>query len=211
VNWLDYVNAQADKYGIPRPYIHAIISGESGGIPSRVSAPNTNGTYDYGLFQLNSGGQGLGIAPAKLLDPVTNTDIAFNNTSQGFAKVYANGIKLGLTGNDLFTYFVDHSGHRSLNIKHGVYDSSRALNILNSSPVLAPDGSQAVVLPSQDASGLVTVPAAANPVTAVVNGVKGILDKPGQLLQQGVYYGSVIIIFVLLFASGIYLTTAGVK
>ena len=32
----------------------AIVRAESGGEPGKVSAPNKNGTYDYGLWQINS-------------------------------------------------------------------------------------------------------------------------------------------------------------
>ena len=44
----------------------------------RATHRNRNGTIDYGVFQLNSGGtmQSLGLTPASALDPVANVKAA---------------------------------------------------------------------------------------------------------------------------------------
>lgn len=44
-----------------------------------VGGPNKDGTYDYGVFQLNNGGtmQGLGLRKREALDAATNIDAAY--------------------------------------------------------------------------------------------------------------------------------------
>lgn len=51
---------------------------ESGFDPGAIHH-NRNGTHDYGVFQLNSGGtmQSLGLTPASAMDPETNIAAAY--------------------------------------------------------------------------------------------------------------------------------------
>ena len=63
----------ADTFGPAAPTFRRIIACESSW-DHRATHRNRNGTVDYGLLQLNSGGtlQSLGITPRQALDPLTN-------------------------------------------------------------------------------------------------------------------------------------------
>ena len=63
------------RYGISPDLLHAICKGESSFNPTAVNY-NSNGTYDYGLMQINSSWEPklrkLGISWESLSDPCTN-------------------------------------------------------------------------------------------------------------------------------------------
>lgn len=94
---LDQVLIQAGfpKYDVPstvspqglyrRRTAWAKAMAESGGYYDIIGGPNPNGSYDYGLFQINEIHRvGLGEANwAKILDPVYNASLACSWTKQG--------------------------------------------------------------------------------------------------------------------------------
>lgn len=58
-------------------FLHALAWEESGLQPAVVSKPNTNGTRDYGLMQINESNFGrLGLTPQTALDPATSVRAA---------------------------------------------------------------------------------------------------------------------------------------
>lgn len=71
----DMITASAAKYGIPPDVALAVAQHESSFNPQAVSAPNKNGTQDYGVFQLNTALlSDKGISPSQALDPAVNID-----------------------------------------------------------------------------------------------------------------------------------------
>jgi hypothetical protein len=71
----DMIRASAAKYGLPPDVAIAVAQQESRFNPSAVSAANSNGTRDYGLFQLNTALlSDKGITPDQALDPAVNID-----------------------------------------------------------------------------------------------------------------------------------------
>lgn len=114
MDWQAYLAAAAQRLGLPVEYAQAIVQGESGGDPTSAPKANTNGTRDYGLFQLNTGGQGAGLSVPQLLDPHTNIDVGIKPV----AAAYKAGSSQGLVGYPLFKYTADNSGHRSIDITH---------------------------------------------------------------------------------------------
>jgi hypothetical protein len=59
---------------------------ESGGYYDIIGGPNPNGSYDYGLFQINEDVHRKGIGEAgwaKILDPVFNASLAYSWSKQG--------------------------------------------------------------------------------------------------------------------------------
>ena len=59
---------------------------ESGGFYDIIGGPNPNGSYDYGLFQINEGVHRAGLGEAnwaKILDPAYNASLAYSWTKQG--------------------------------------------------------------------------------------------------------------------------------
>lgn len=76
-----------------------IMSKENGaGDPKRVSAPNKNGSRDYGLFQLNDKAQGkrVGYDLEQFKDPETNVRIAYQIWSEQGWRPWSTAKKLGL-------------------------------------------------------------------------------------------------------------------
>src|SRR5580692_254982 len=71
------VNA-ANTYGVPPTVALAIAQHESAFNPNAINSTlNTNGTIDYGLFQLNTSVlQTYGLTPAQAMDPQTNINTA---------------------------------------------------------------------------------------------------------------------------------------
>lgn len=59
---------------------------ESGGYYDIIGGPNPNGSYDYGLFQINEDVHRAGLGEdnwAKILDPVYNASLAYQWSKQG--------------------------------------------------------------------------------------------------------------------------------
>ena len=63
--------------------ISAIALAESGGNTGAVSSPNTNGTVDYGLVQINSIHFGNGITQAQALSPFSSLNYALKLSNGG--------------------------------------------------------------------------------------------------------------------------------
>ena len=55
----------------------AVARAESGGNPSAINAENSNGSTDYGLWQINSVHVASGFDPARYRDPAYNARWAF--------------------------------------------------------------------------------------------------------------------------------------
>lgn len=68
----------ADTFGPAAPHARRIVACESSW-NHRARHVNRNGTVDYGLFQINSGGtmQSLGLTRAQALDPAANIAAAY--------------------------------------------------------------------------------------------------------------------------------------
>lgn len=67
----------AQQYGLDENLLHALAWQESGLNPTAVSAPNSNGTRDYGLLQINERNfASLGLTAVSALDPERNADAA---------------------------------------------------------------------------------------------------------------------------------------
>jgi hypothetical protein len=70
--------AAANQYGVPLNVALGVAAHESGFNPSATNL-NTNGTTDYGVFQLNTSVlQTYGLTPAQALDPQTNINTAMS-------------------------------------------------------------------------------------------------------------------------------------
>lgn len=81
----DLINAASVKYGVPVPWIQAVIQTESSWNPQAYRAEPQIGDASYGLMQLlYRTAQGLGFAgPAdKLFDPAINIDLGTKLLSQ---------------------------------------------------------------------------------------------------------------------------------
>jgi hypothetical protein len=63
--------------------IAAIALAESGGNTQAISSPNTNGTRDYGLVQINSVHFGNGTSQAQALNPIAALSYALSLSSGG--------------------------------------------------------------------------------------------------------------------------------
>ncbi|MFA7323848.1 MAG: hypothetical protein WC005_05780 [Candidatus Nanopelagicales bacterium] len=61
----------------------ALARRESGGRPGAESAPNSNGTQDHGLFQINDIHRGSWIDFTRLADPLYNAQVAFRMSDGG--------------------------------------------------------------------------------------------------------------------------------
>ena len=68
------ITSAANQYGVPASLALAVAQVESGFNPNAVSPTNSNGTTDYGVFQINSSNlSSLGIT-SDPLDPQANID-----------------------------------------------------------------------------------------------------------------------------------------
>jgi len=71
------ITQYANQYGVNPALALAIAQQESSFNPAAVSAPNKNGSVDYGLMQINSSNlASLGLTPATALDPDANVQAA---------------------------------------------------------------------------------------------------------------------------------------
>lgn len=69
--------SSARKWGVPSDLLRAVARVESSMRADTISAPNKNGTRDYGLCQINEHtAAGFGIPRERLLDPQLNVDAA---------------------------------------------------------------------------------------------------------------------------------------
>jgi soluble lytic murein transglycosylase-like protein len=77
------IASAAASYGVPLNVALGIASHESQFNPTAVNSTlNSNGTVDYGLFQLNTSVlQTYGLTPAQALDPQTNINTAMSMLS----------------------------------------------------------------------------------------------------------------------------------
>lgn len=71
--------ASAQQYGVDPALALSIAQTESSFNPAAVSKPNSNGTQDYGLMQINSSNfASLGLTSATALDPQSNINAAMS-------------------------------------------------------------------------------------------------------------------------------------
>lgn len=69
--------AAGAKWGVAPEKLHALALQESREDPSKISPPNTNGTRDYGLMQINSSNLArLGLTVTTAMDAATSADAA---------------------------------------------------------------------------------------------------------------------------------------
>lgn len=84
----DMITAAAQKYGLPPSVALAVVQHESSFNPTIVSPINSNGTRDYGLFQLNTALlSDKGITTDQALDPAVNIDAGVS-TLAGYWQKY---------------------------------------------------------------------------------------------------------------------------
>jgi len=75
--WDSSFAEQGRRFNIPPDLLRAIAQHESGMNPTVVSKPNTNGSIDYGLMQVNSvTAAHYKVSVADLLDPMNNIRVA---------------------------------------------------------------------------------------------------------------------------------------
>lgn len=75
--WESVYAAAGKKWGVSPELLHAIALQESRENPTLVSPPNTNGTRDYGLMQINESNLArFGLTPVTVLDGPTCVDAA---------------------------------------------------------------------------------------------------------------------------------------
>lgn len=77
--WRDVIEAAGGAAGVDPNELHAIALHETGGKmdPTLVSAPNANGTRDYGLFQINDTNLArFGLTGDRWKDPRASADAA---------------------------------------------------------------------------------------------------------------------------------------
>lgn len=75
--------AAAIQKGVPPALALAVAQTESSFNPNAVSGTNSNGTQDYGVFQINSANfSSLGLTPISALDPTTNIDAGVSMLAQ---------------------------------------------------------------------------------------------------------------------------------
>lgn len=85
----------AQRAGVPANLALGIAAHESNFTPNAVGN-NTNGTSDYGLFQLNTSVlQTFGLSPSQALDPQTNIDTGVNLLA-GYLKQYGGDVAKAL-------------------------------------------------------------------------------------------------------------------
>jgi len=77
------ITTQAAAAGVPAALALAIAQQESGFNPNAINTGNSNGTADYGVFQINSTNlASLGLTPASALDPTQNIAAGVNLLAQ---------------------------------------------------------------------------------------------------------------------------------
>lgn len=104
-NVLDLINEEAEGIGLP-PWIPATIAYHESGLNPNAVNHDSNGSTDYGLFQLNTEGLGAGYSPSQLENPYTNIGIA----EPKMLTAYKAGVQQGLKGTDLLNYVANNSG-----------------------------------------------------------------------------------------------------
>jgi soluble lytic murein transglycosylase-like protein len=83
----DMITQAATAAGLPPSVALAVAQQESSFNPNAIGPPNSNGTRDYGLFQLNTATlQQLGISTTQALDPATNINAGVQLLSQYYSQ-----------------------------------------------------------------------------------------------------------------------------
>lgn len=153
----------AKQYGIPDYVAYSIASAESDLNPDSEYA-ESNGTTSYGLYQLNSNGQGAGYSPDQLKDPMTNAQIGLKEIGKAYQKAKEQGVE---EGPGMAERVAENSGHPGYGVHSELDDKiyNRAQGILNGSIKI--DGGSIDVNIKTD-SGTQTVKA---PITAEYTGI----------------------------------------
>src|ERR1700689_5137948 len=89
------ITSAALSAGVPPSVALAVAQQESGFNPNAVSQPNSNGTHDYGVFQINSATlASLGLT-SNPLDPEVNINAGVNLLAQ-YLTQYGGGVQTAL-------------------------------------------------------------------------------------------------------------------
>lgn len=162
----DMITAAATSAGLPPSVALAVAQQESSFNPNAVGPVNSNGTRDYGLFQLNTAMlQQLGLSTTQALDPATNINAGVQLLAQYYSQ-YGGDLP-----SVLGAYNAGPGAVASGNLPSSYITS--VMNIIGPQPVdtsTAPADSTAVDTSSVVASGAVNILGTDIPISSLAIG-----------------------------------------
>lgn len=125
----DAISYYAKEYDVPEYIAYSIAMAESSLNPDSEYG-EANGTKSYGLFQLNSKGQGAGYSPDQLKNPMTNAKIGMKAIADAYHKLKSQGLPDDAT---MAMKVAENSGHPGYGVHSELDDKiyNKAQGILN--------------------------------------------------------------------------------